>query len=66
VFLDQADFPGPIPFLEPFFAPDRIFRIIKLFEVNQPHDIVFLGEALYYFQAMFCATRRIRSFVTPM
>src|SRR5216683_7320950 len=30
--LNQPDFPGSIPLLQLFFAPDRVFGIIELFE----------------------------------
>jgi hypothetical protein len=44
-FLDQSDFPSPIPFFYSLFTLDRILGIIELFEVNQLCDIVSLGKA---------------------
>jgi hypothetical protein len=52
VFLNQPNLPGSIPFLQSFFAPDRVFGIIELFEIQQPADLIFLRKAFHLFQAM--------------
>jgi hypothetical protein len=34
IFLNQLNLPISRPFFEPFFASDRIFRIVILLEIN--------------------------------
>jgi len=53
VLFDQPNLPGPIPFLHSPFAPDRIFGVVELFKVHEPHDIVFPREAVDQLQPMF-------------
>jgi hypothetical protein len=52
IFLDQRNLPRARPLFQPFLAFDGIFGVFKLLEVNEFHDIVFLGEAFDQFQLM--------------
>ena len=65
LFFDEAYLPRAVPGLETFLAHDRLFDIIILLIVDQPRDVVLLGEPAN--ELDLCSnTRRIRSFVTPM
>src|SRR5215475_11016633 len=52
LLLNQPNFPGSIPLLEPLFTTDRAFDIAELFEVNQAMDAVSFGEAAHYLRSM--------------
>ena len=43
-FLDQFNLPCPTPFLDFFFAPDRILRVIITFKPDKAIDAVPLGK----------------------
>lgn len=45
-FLDQLDFPCPVPFLQLFFPRDRRVHIPVHLEVDQLMDLIFLGKSL--------------------
>jgi hypothetical protein len=51
-FLDQRNLPRPRPPLEPFFAMNRLFDLLKHLEVDEARDIVTFGETFGDFQAM--------------
>src|ERR1700733_3054233 len=51
-FFNQADFPGSIPLFQSPLAFDGVFDIVKLFEIDQPVDLVFFCKAFHRFQAM--------------
>ncbi len=44
VFLDQADFPGAPPFLNPFFAQDGIGHGVVRLKMDELFDAVSFGE----------------------
>ena len=50
--FNQPNFPGSIPFFQSLLAPDRVFSIIELFEINESSDLVSLRKAFRQFQAM--------------
>ena len=47
LFLDQPDFPRPIPPFELLLARDCDIYIFVRFEPDQPVNAIFLGEALH-------------------
>src|SRR5215813_5381400 len=53
VLFDELDLPGSIPFLETFFAENRLFDAVILFEVHQPMNPILLGETLDEIHSMF-------------
>jgi hypothetical protein len=50
LLFNQPNLPRSIPLLQPLFTLDRVFRIIELFEIDEPHDVVFLRETLDQFR----------------
>ena len=42
--LDQVDFPGPLPLLDPLFPQDRFADVFEELEMDQAGYAVFAGE----------------------
>ena len=45
-FLNQPDFPGPVPFLELFLSGYGAVYIVNCLVVDEVVDTVFLGESI--------------------
>jgi hypothetical protein len=65
VFFNQLNLPVAIPFLELFFAGNRLIRSVKPFHMNKPVHSVFLRECIGSARTVLTEAAD-KSFVTPM